>query len=295
MSGKRSVCQRVGVLSLLVMLVGAAAAQDGGKPRADLKEPMVRVANRTAPQIPQLQPTFDGAMIWARMGLDNLHRIDDYTCLLVKRERVSGTLGDYEFMQTKIRHRRVRDGKTVPFSVYMQFVKPASVKGREVMYIEGANSDKMIAHEGGPTGGLLPTVWLKTNGIIAMRGNRYPITDVGMENLVLKLIERGELDRRRGTNRCEVVFQNNAKVNGRVCTMMQFKNSQAAPNLDFHLAQVFVDDELQLPIRYVAYGFPTKAGEELPVIEEYTYLNLKLNVGLTDADFDHTNTMYRFK
>ena len=50
-----------------------------------------------------------------------------------------------------------------------------------------------------------------------------------------------------------------------------------------------------MPIRYAAYGFPPKEGEELPVIEEYTYLNLKLNVGLTDADFDHTNKQYAFQ
>ena len=39
---------------------------------------------------------------------------------------------------------------------------------------------------------------------------------------------------------------------------------------------------------------PAKAGDPLPVIEEYTYLNLKLNVGLTDKDFDHTNEEYNF-
>jgi hypothetical protein len=29
-------------------------------------------------------------------------------------------------------------------------------------------------------------------------------------------------------------------------------------------------------------------------LEEYTYLNLKLNAGLVDADFDHTNPNYKF-
>ena len=53
----------------------------------------------------------------------------------------------------------------------------------------------MIAHEGGTAGKYLPTVWIKPNGIIAMRGQRYPITEVGIENLVLKLIERGERTR----------------------------------------------------------------------------------------------------
>jgi hypothetical protein len=31
------------------------------------------------------------------------------------------------------------------------------------------------------------------------------------------------------------------------------------------------------------------------VIEEYTYLNMKLNVGLSDRDFDPSNKDYAFK
>jgi hypothetical protein len=30
------------------------------------------------------------------------------------------------------------------------------------------------------------------------------------------------------------------------------------------------------------------------LVEEYTYANLKLNVNLTDADFDVRNPQYRF-
>ena len=63
---------------------------------------------------------------------------------------------------------------------------------------------------------------------------------------------------------------------------------------DFHMAQIFIDKELNVPIRYAAYDFPIQAGGPLQVIEEYTYLNLKLNVGLTDKDFDHNNSDYSF-
>ena len=39
----------------------------------------------------------------------------------------------------------------------------------------------------------------------------------------------------------------------------------------------------------------SKAGAEPELMEEYTYLNLKLNNGFTDADFDIKNPNYRFK
>jgi hypothetical protein len=290
-------CRTCGYLGLVAVLCGLSVAQTGDEPqpRDTLKEPVLRVAKASSPSV-KAHP-LDPALEIARKGLETIHSsVTDYTCMLVKRERINSTLGDYEYIQTKVRNRKEKDGKVVrPFAVYMYFVKPASMKGREVLYIEGANGDKMIAHEGGAAGKYLPTVWLKPNGIIAMRGQRYPITDVGIENLVLKLIERGERDRANGPGNCEVTFHKDAKINGRTCTLLQVKHAQPAPNLDFHMGQIFIDDELQVPVRYAAYGFPAKDGDELPVIEEYTYLNLKLNVGLADADFDHTSKQYAFQ
>jgi hypothetical protein len=60
------------------------------------------------------------------------------------------------------------------------------------------------------------------------------------------------------------------------------------------MAQVFMDDEWKIPVRYAAYGWPNKAGGEMDVIEEYTYQNIKINVGLTDKDFDVANSDYNF-
>ena len=66
------------------------------------------------------------------------------------------------------------------------------------------------------------------------------------------------------------------------------------PEYEFSLAEVFIDDELQLPIRYVAYAWP-EAGEKKGAVQEsYTHLNIKVNVGLTDNDFDVNNQNYNF-
>jgi hypothetical protein len=277
--------------AVVAMLAAAAWAEEPQRDRDNLSEPVLRVASK-APATHPLDPALDVA----RNGLQNIRTtVNDYTCTLVKRERIDGKLLDYEYMFVKVRNRKVVDNKVVaPFSVYMYFLKPTDVKGREVMFVEGRNEEKMVAHEGGTAGKYLPTVWIQPTGIIAMRNQRYPITDVGIENLVLKLIERGELDKKAGRKDCEVTFHENAKINGRKCTLLQVKNAQPSVNLDFHMAQIFIDDELNVPIRYVAYDFPPKDGDPLPVIEEYTYLNLKLNVGLSDKDFEHTNEEYNF-
>lgn len=177
----------------------------------------------------------------------------------------------------------------------MYFLKPSKMKGREVIYVKDQNDNKLVAHEGG-AGRWLPTVWLDPDGVIATRNQRYPIYFVGLANLVDKLIEVGERDKEAGRKNCELTFHEGAKINGRSCTMMEIKNNKPDPTRepDYHLAQVFIDDELQLPIRFAAYDYPKKEGEKPPVIEEYTYLKLKLNVGLSAKDFDHENEDYGF-
>ena len=62
----------------------------------------------------------------------------------------------------------------------------------------------------------------------------------------------------------------------------------------FHLARVFIDDELQVPIRYEAYDWPKEQGGKPLLIEEYTYLKLDVNKGYTDEDFDEDNPNYKF-
>lgn len=264
-----------------------------GQQRGTLREPVYRVSNAKPETIPA--HPLDPALQMAQDGLQRMRsQIRDYTCILVKRERIKNELSEHQYIFTKVRNRQVEQGQTVvPFSVYMYFLKPADIKGREVIYVEGRNNGKLCAHEGGRRGAFLPTVWLNPDSPLALQDSRYPITDVGIENLVLKLIERGQ--RERQFNDVEVVFKKNAKVNDQVCTVLEIRHPQRRPEYEFYLAQIFIDDQLGVPIRYAAYGWPEGPQAEPPVLEEYTYMQLKINVGLTDADFDPNNANYHFK
>jgi hypothetical protein len=292
--------RRVFLRALGVGGIGAALALAGAQePRTDLKEPVFRVSKALPEQggaaaAADSHP-LDPAIKLAHETLAMIQRdVVDYTAIIVKRERVNGKLGPHEFMEAKIRNRKIVDGKQVtPLSVYMKFLKPENVKGREVIWVEGRNGNKMRAHEGGAAGAFLPTVWLDPHGMLAMRGQLHPITDIGLENLVIKLIERGEKERKYPE--CEVEFKPGAKINGRSCTVLQVRHPVQRPHFEFHTAQIFIDDENKMPIRYAAYSWPTDPSEKLgPVIEEYTYLDLKLNPGLVDADFDPENPNYNF-
>ena len=260
-----------------------------------LSQPVYRTAKSDGSHPPSAAAhPLDPALEIAQNSLAHIRQnVADYSAILIKRELIDGSLSDYEFMGVKVRNRKLAGGQLItPFSVYMAFLKPAAVKGREVIYVENQNNGNVVAHEGGMKGRFLPTVTLDPHGMLAMRGQRYPITEVGLENLVIKLIEKGERDRQRGE--CEVQFQQGAKVGGRDCTVLSVTHPVSRPYFDFHIAQIFIDTELNMPVRYCAYTWPQTAGGEPVLLEEYTYQNVKTNIGLTDADFDQKNSKYNF-
>ena len=263
--------------------------------QASTQKPQYEVAERSAPAsadrarqiLSQRNPNEHPLMPclrWAYDGIDDLERIPDYQARLVKRERIDGKLGDYEVMFVKIRHR--------PFSVYMYFLSPDEKKGQEVIYREDANDGKMLAHGVGIQK-MFGTIPLDPTGQIAMKDNRYPITEIGLLTLVRRLIEVGEQDIKYGE--CEVKFYPGAKIDQRVCTCIQVVHPTPRRNFRFHVARIFVDDELNVPIRYESYSWPEKEGGAPQLLEEYTYVGLKLNNNFTDADFDVNNPNYQFK
>ena len=281
-----------------VAMMGTIAAGCGiGATYADeneLVEPVHRVANAANSLEPAPIDPLDRALQIAKDALVGCQaNISDYTALMVKREQIGGQLSDHQFMYAKIRNRKVVDGKLVqPLSVYLKYLKPSSMKGREVIYVEGKNDGNIIAHEGGFKGRFLPTVNIPPDGMIAMRGQRYPITEIGIENLIVQLLDRGNTAKKFADAQCE--FRKNARIKDRACTVFQVTLPTKQPELVFYQAQVFIDDQLNLPIRYIAYDWPAREGAPLQVLEEYNYLNMKVNVGLTDEDFDPNNKAYKF-
>ncbi len=225
------------------------------------------------------------AIRWAKLGLAEIEKVQDYSCTLVKRERIDGTLGEHEYMFTKIRQR--------PFSVYMYFLAPAKVKGQEVLYVANQNDGKLLAHPNGIRHKLIGTVKLMPDSMLAMAGNRYAITELGLRRLVSRLIEVGEHDMKFGD--CEVKMIPGAKVSGRDCTCIQVVHTAKRKEFIFNMARIFIDNQLNVPIRYEAYDWPREPGGPPVLLEEYTYVNLKLNNGFTDQDFDPKNPNYQFQ
>jgi hypothetical protein len=253
------------VIAMAGPLRGAAA--EFALPPPDAKQPLA----------PVLQ--------WATTAIARVEKdIPDYTAVLARRESVAGNLEpEPKFLFLKVRHN--------PFSVYVYVLSPAGSAGNEAIYVEGRNDGNLIGHAGSGLYKYFGTHHLKPTSPFAMDGN-HPITEIGILHL-LRQIE-AFAKQNVGQSGCTVEALPGASVNGRKATCVRVAFPLADAKSKALLIRVFVDDKLGLPIRYEAYDWPRAAGATPQLLEEYTYLNLRLNPGLTDADFDPKNKNYAF-
>lgn len=235
----------------------------------------------------------DPVLQMARDALENMHRnIRDYTAVLEKQERVNGVLKDPAKIELKVMHADPDQELSEEFKLhaYFHFIEPESLRGREVIWVDGENGDKLVAHDTGLRG--LIRVSLDPEGLLAMIDNRYPANRVGLENLLRKLIEKGLNN--RDVEDVTVDIDEEYKWEGQTVTRIVVTHPQPKPGLDFHRAEILIDRQRQLPLAFWSHLWPLPEGGELPLEEKYIYRDIKLNVGLTKADFDPDNPNYAY-
>ncbi|WP_435007480.1 DUF1571 domain-containing protein [Tundrisphaera lichenicola] len=208
--------------------------------------------------------------------------VEDYSCTFYKRERVDGQLYTPHVMVMKAR--------TSPPSLYFKFIQPNA--GREAIYVHGRNHNKILAHDVGLGRMVAGTMHLDPKGGMAMEENRHPVTEAGLGSMIETIRERWTHDLTPAN--AQVIFHPQANVAGRPCTMIEATHPSPGKDLLFHKVKLYIDKELNLPIRFEAYDWPAKPGAEPLLMEEYTYVNLRVNLGLKDRDFDPKNSQYSY-
>ncbi|WP_437186375.1 DUF1571 domain-containing protein [Planctomicrobium sp. SH668] len=215
-----------------------------------------------------------------REGLAALDEVHDYSTLFIKTEMVGRAVLSSR-MELKVREK--------PFSVYLKFVEPGP--GREVIYVSGQNNNMMLAHDVG-FAGLAGTLTLDPTGRMAMDGNRYPLTNIGMRNMLELLSETWVKE--KSLPGVEAKSVPNLKIGDIRCRAVEVSHLPTQAAAKFQLSRLFLDDQTNLPIRVQAYGFPTKRDQAPPLVEDYLYSQLKLNQGFGDLDFSVKNPKYNF-
>lgn len=201
--------------------------------------------------------------------------LNDYTAQFEKEQRIRGRLRKPETMFLKFKK---------PFSIYMKWIKRPD-KGKEVIYVKGKNDDKLVGHIGGILGLVSPTFKLAPTNPLAMGGNLKPITQAGLGKTIESLLRIFYLARENGD--LKATCKGTQQFNGREVYVVErfLPAKKIYPNQH---AIIYIDKELKLPLYYAAYG------EEEKLLEKYSYRDLKINVGLTDLDFEKSNPEYSY-
>ena len=214
---------------------------------------------------------------WARQEQEMIDRnVRDYSATIVSRERIGDKLEEYQSIFVKVRHR--------PPSVYVYVLTPEGHKGDEAIYVEGRNDGKLLGHTTGITGRMVGTVALDPQGSTAMNGQRHPITELGIRHLCQRLIGLGSNDVQFAES--QVRFLSGLKLNDRRCSGLEVIHPVPRTSFQFHRLRLFVDEQLKLPVRYEQYDWPQQPGGPPELVEEYNFMNVQINNGFTDADFD---------
>lgn len=213
-------------------------------------------------------------------SLEKMKQIGDYEADLTKKEIVGKRAITHQ-MRIKIRHE--------PFSVYLYFKDPS--KGREVLYVEGQNDGHLLAHDVGIKS-LIGTVPLLPTSALAMEDNRYPITKIGLVRSTEELIKQWKAESKFGET--EVKYYPEAKIDNIACKVIESTHPRPRKQFQFKKTRFWIDSKTNLPIRIEHFGFPKDPKAKPPLVAQYTYRNIKTNLGLTDRDFDKKNPRYNF-
>ena len=288
--------------SLALLVATSITSLANGQQSSQFVEPIVRIEHQQAADQPtqvasriavaKSQPPFDltqvqgehplmPALRLAKQSMQTIDtRVQDYNAVMMKQERINGELAPKEVAFVKVRHQ--------PFGVYMYFLGES--KGRECIYNakpDGSKGD-LVARDCGFRG-KLGKFTLDPEGTLAMKGQKYPIMKLGIRELTKELITVASNDVKFGE--CDVTH-GQGTMDGRSITWLKVVHPVPRPNFRFNIAQIFIDNELQIPVRYNAYTWPKSPGEAPQLEESYTYVNLKVNNGYTDLDFDPENPAY---
>lgn len=230
----------------------------------------------------QPPPTPNAAEISARLNADSkasFARVKDYIGLFYKQERINGQLQPEQTIQIRVRQQ--------PFSVYMKWVGPQKFVGQEACFVAGKNNNQMRGKSAGPLLGALGFVSLDPRDPKAMAQNRHPITEAGLGNLVDQIAEGADKERLLPADQLmmnvgEYRFLNRPVT--RLETIRKNNNGQFYA----HRTIVYFDRETRLPVRFEAYDWPRQGGQQGgDLLECYSYVDMKFNVGLTDGAFNY--------
>jgi outer membrane lipoprotein-sorting protein len=174
-----------------------------------------------------------------------------------------------------------------PHHTYMRWVDDVH-PGRHLLYKQGWNDGRIRVKPSG----WLPVLNLDPRGMIAMRGSRHSALETGFSFMVGKF--SGDSARVLANPDLHLTFADygTKKLDGADAHCFDVKlPKDQDPGLYAHRLNVCVNLSTGLPATIKIWD---AEDGEVQLVGEYGYLNVRVNPGLTDMDFDPENPDYPF-
>jgi hypothetical protein len=194
--------------------------------------------------------------------------VNDYTCILHRKDVVNGSYTEHSKLFFKFRN---------PASFYMKSLKYKY----EAIYVLGKYNNKMVIH-----GGYLlnyARVSVSPNMVLKYSRHTMPEADIGH---IMSIVD-ANFSKAVKDKDASIVYEQEEKLDS--AKTWRFK-AVFPRGRDYygHIIIVNIDKALHLPIKISVWGW------EGEFLEEYYYEGLKINIGLTEEDFDVNNKHYMF-
>jgi hypothetical protein len=216
----------------------------------------------------------DEALRYLARARETWKGVKDYTCRMIKRERLKGELQPNHLVHMKLR--------VEPFSVHLKWQLPEKLAGQEACYVAGKNNGMMRVKTVG-FASLLGWISLDPKDPRALENTRHSITEAGIGNLLGRMSAGWEKEKRQNRTSVRTALY---EYNKRHCMRVELTR-QAGCGHEYSRSVVYFDKEHGLPVRVEAYGWPRDNQTEGELVEVYNYADIQTNVGLTDDAFKY--------
>ena len=117
-----------------------------------------------------------------------------------------------------------------------------------------------------------------------MHSFRHTIYEAGVGNLIEQTIKHWTMERQLGKTEVKMAEYT---CNDRRAIRIETRRAEHLPQFYCHRSVLYVDSETKLPLRTENYDWPRAGGPaEGELLEMFSYFDVRLNVGLTEQDFN---------
>ncbi len=209
-------------------------------------------------------------------AIENVQQIDEYSGMLVYREHSQdGVLLEPNFWKLKVRSNSTQ--------IYCRNLKPW--RGTEVLFQKGKHDDKILVNCGEVYGCCIRLTRMDPTNAKSLCNLRYSFPEKNIYGLSKHYLAYMKKIKNRMAGKVRIL--NNCKINKRSCSKLEIRLN-ANTKLQFSKLEIYIDQEYQIPVRFVGYGWQKSDTQKPPLIEEYTFVNLNISPAFTDHEFVET-------